>query len=221
MRSQLALLAASSVALALSACGGDDDGPLGGPGPEAADAPEPPADIGDIGDIGDAQDMADEPPDDLDEMASGMGGDGGGEISIGDVTYAFEADMCMSQPDLVMDGPVVGSDDSTGWANVSVSVMTREMMSDAVGGDERALDALFPDGAEVTEEVSLAVDIGRTGRMDSGGDDDPRWMANASSTRDGSIDYETFDGGVRGSGEIFSGELGTDVEPLEFDVSCN
>lgn len=220
MRSQLALLAASSVALALSACGGDDDGPLGGTGPEAADASEPPADvddIGDIGDIGDAQDMAD----DLDEMADAMGGEGGGEIAIGDVTYEFEASMCLSQPDLAMDGPVVGSDGSAGWANVSVSVMTREMMSDALGDDERALDALFPDGADSTEEVTLSVDIGRTGRMDSGGDDDPRWVANASSTRDGSFDYETFDDGVRGTGEIFSGELGMDVESLQFDVSCN
>lgn len=226
MRTPLVLFAASSVAIALAACGGDDGGPVGAPGPDGVDAPESPADIDDIGDIddiddiGDAREMADDLADDLDEAVSGMGGEGGGEITIGDVTYAFEADMCLSEPDLVMDGPVVGSDDSAGWANVSVSVMTREMMSDAVGGDERALDALFPDGADVTEEVTLTVDIGRTGRMDSGGEDDPRWMANASSTRDGSIDYETFDGGVRGSGEIFSGELGMDVESLEFEVSC-
>jgi hypothetical protein len=225
MRTPLALLAASSVAIALAACGGDDGGPSGVPGPDGIDAPDPPADIddiGDIGDIGDAQDMVEEMTDDLDEMASGMGGDGGGEISIGDVTYGFEADMCLSQQgDLTMDGPVTGSDGSTGWANVSLSVITREAMAEAVGDDERALDAIFPDGVDATEEMTLSVDIGRTGRMDSGGDDDPRWFANASTTRDGSVDYETFDGGVRGSGEIFSGELGTDVAPLEFEVACN
>lgn len=147
-------------------------------------------DMDDIADIGDAQDMTDEMEDDLDEMASAMGGDGGGEITIGDVSYEFEADMCMSQPDLVMDGPVVGSDGSAGWANVSVSVLSREAMSEVFDGNERSLDALFPDGVDTTEEVTLTVEIGRTGRMDSGGDDDPRWVANASSTRDGGVDYE-------------------------------
>lgn len=160
--------------------------------------------------------------DHLDEMASDIGGDGGGEITIGDVAYTFEAGMCLDQPDdLVMDVPVTGSDGSTGWANVNVSVMTREAMSDALGGDERSLDAMFPDGVDSTEEIVVTVDIGRTGRMDSGGDDDPRWIANASSVRGGSIDYETFDGGVRGNGEIFSGELGMDAAALDFDVSCN
>lgn len=193
--------------------------------PGAADAPEPPDgldDIGDIGDIGDALDAADDMAEGLDEMASEIGGEGGGDIAIGDVEFEFEASMCLDQPgDLVMDGPVTGSDGSTGWANVSVSVLTREAMSEAMGGDERSLDAVFPDGVDSSEEFVLSLDIGRTGRMDSGGDDDPRWMATASSTRPGSVDVEVFDGGVRGSGEIFSGDMGMDSAMLEFDVSCN
>lgn len=224
MRTPLTLLAASSVAIALTACGGDDGGPSGAPGIDGIDAPQPPADIGSIDDIGDAQDMADEMTDDLDdldEMASGMGGDGGGEISIGDVMYEFEAAMCLSQPgDLTMDGPVTGSDGSAGWANVSLSVLTREAMAEAMGGNEQGLDALFPDGVDSTEELAISVDIGRTGRMDSGDDDDPRWVATASSVRESAVDYEAFGDGVRGSGEIYSGEFGSDVESLEFEVAC-
>jgi hypothetical protein len=47
-----------------------------------------------------------------------------------------------------------------------------------------------------------------------------RSRATASSTRGGSVDYEPFDGGVRGRGEIFSGDLGMDVDSLEFEVAC-
>lgn len=231
----------ASAALVLAACGGDDNG--SGPIDRPTDVPsgdEIPADVremlDDAGiDLDDLEALSDMDPDDfdlesmmddMDEFVSSMGGgDGGGTVTVGDVTYTVDADVCIAfGDDFSLDGPAVGSDGSTAWVDAYYSITTREEMADYM--DDSQLDLLFRDGADEFTDMSLSVSLGQTGRFDFV-EDQPSWSVYGGDMIDFGLelDWEFTGNSLRGSGEATDDnyvalDFGETV-PIQFDVGCS
>jgi hypothetical protein len=229
-----------SIAALVAACGGDDDGgsgPLGAPG--ADDPAAIPDDVNqaldDAGidlddlenlDLDDLENLdLDELTADLDDFASSFGGDGGGTITVAEVTYTVEADVCFVFPgDFTLDGPATGSDGSMAWVDASYSITTREDMAEFV--DESQLEFLFPDGTDELVDMTVSVNVGQTGRFESV-EDQPAWSAYGGDVIDLGLelDWEFTGSGLRGSGEATDDnyvavQFGESV-PIEFDIGCS
>jgi hypothetical protein len=229
-----------SLSLALVACGGDDGGDaldLSGPADVAADAApgdETDAETGAApvvptlpDGISDAVDEALESGDfgELEEMARSFNtGEGGGSITIGDVTYTVVSDICIVQlPNVTVEGPATGSDGSVAWVSVDRSITTRDELAEFV--DESTLELLFPDGAEEMEDVLVSVEVGRTELFGSGAEDQPSWESSIGSFGSGELEFEATANGLRGQGTAadFNG-IGApfgETVPMEFEVGCN
>lgn len=229
-----------SAALVFAACGGDD---AGGPGAGAPSDGSPivdtdlPAQAQEaLDELGiDLDELADADLDDLDldEMMEGMdefissmgGGDGGGTVTVGDVTYTVDADLCMALGDeFLLDGPAVGSDGSDAWVDANYGITTREEMAEFM--EESQLSFLFPDGVDELVDMNVSVNVGQTSRFGFV-EDQPSWSAYGGDAFDMGLDldWEFTGNSLRGSGEAIDDnyvvlDFGETV-PIQFELGCN
>lgn len=154
-------------------------------------------------------------------------GEGGGTVTVADVTYTVDAEVCIVQgTDLTVEGLATGSDGSSAWVSVSHSVMHRDEM--AAHMDEQALKILFAD-AETVTDASVSVSVGQTDMFGAGTtDDQPSWYAaggGSMSFDNSSLEFQVADDGASGSGQAVD-ENGVaipygEVAPITFDVGCS
>ena len=248
---RLAVAGVAAISLVLAACGGDDGG---GPGAGAPSDGSPIVDsdlpaeaqeaLDELGiDLDDLDDLADLDLDDLenidlddldlDEMMEGMdefissmgGGDGGGTVTVDDVTYTVDADLCMAfGDDFALDGPAVGSDGSDAWVDANYGITRREDMADFM--EESQLSIIFPDGVDELIDMSVSVNVGQTSRFGVV-DDEPSWSTYGGDMFDMGLDldWEFTGNSLRGSGEATDDnyvalDFGETV-PIQFELGCN
>lgn len=225
----------TTVALVLAACGGDDGaGPLDRPAEvdtgsleetrdQVADALEeagidPDALDGlDLDDIDPENLDLDELQGELDEFISGFGGDGGGTVVLGDVTYTVVADVCLAFADAItVDGPAQGSDGSVAWISVDRDISTRDEMLEFM--DEDMVDLVFGD-ADVLDSANVTVAVGATGRFDDG---DEQWDA-SSGLGFGAEDLEYRLEGTRftATGTAMNWDSMGEERAISVDVACD
>lgn len=238
--------------LTLAACGGSDDGSASpgtgdGDGSETVESVTPADDQGDAGneavadadadtgvdnDSGDDVDSIDDIVD-LDELEDQLSnfstGEGGGTITIDGVAYTFEAEVCIAGPvafgSFIAEGAGTTPDGEPFYGDISLDRTERADMEDFV--DEAVLETMFPDGAEVLEDVSISVAVGQGGMFEDAPADQPNWDA-STVLGEGmfgvSVDYQLDGTTFSGSGQIsdlngVAAPFG-DTVPFEFTASC-
>lgn len=225
-------------ALGLAGCGGDDggSGPIDRPAevdtglPGGAELPEGVRDLLENMDPDELAQMDDDEREEMiqglqdsaNEMISSFGGDGGGSITIGDVTYVLEPDVCIAfGTDLSIDGPAIGSDGSVAWVFIDHSISTRDEMAEFL--DESMVEMIFPAGVDTVTDVNIEVNVGSTGRFDDA--DGPSWNATAGDWFGGtaSIEYEYRDGRLTGAGtaDDYSDDGFGNQAEIRFEAYCD
>jgi hypothetical protein len=163
-------------------------------------------------------------PPDAEDLA-GLGdtriGEGEARVVIGGVTYEAEAQICIAEPSsFTFSGPAAGSDGTAAWVEVDRSVLTRAEAEENF--DEDTVDLLLGD-ADLLDDTSVAVTVGRTELLAGGPVDQPAWEAYAGSIGD-DLDVELDGGTLRATGVVRDVHgIGAPIDatvPIDLEATC-
>jgi hypothetical protein len=163
------------------------------------------------------------PPDaeDLADLGATRIGEGAARVTVGGVAYEAEAQICIAEPSsFTFSGPATGSDGTAAWVEVDRSVLTRAEAEENF--DEATVDLLLGD-ADLLDDTSIAVTVGRTELLAGGPVDQPAWEAYAGSIGD-DLDVEIDGGTLRATGVVRDVHgIGAPIDatvPIELEATC-
>jgi hypothetical protein len=213
MRPGTATTLLAAVVLAAGACGdnggGDGDGiDLSGPAEVAAGAPQMSPDAGDEATGG---------------VRGTVGGQGSGTITVSGITFVAADAFCVVDPaGLSFSGSAAGSDGSSAWVSLDYAISTRAEMAGSF--DDETLEGLFPDGADIAEDLTADVMVGRTSSLvdvEPAGDE-PWWSIATAGAADDDLVVEFDSSALSGSGTAhdLNGPADGPGAPIVFEVRC-
>jgi hypothetical protein len=204
-----------AVVLAAGACGDDGGGiDLSGPAEVATGAPQMSPDASDDGDGDD---------DGASGVRTAVGGQGWGTVTVAGITFVADDASCVVDPaGMSFSGTAAGSDGSSAWVSVDYGISTRAEMAGSF--DDETLQLLFPDGADIAEDLSIDVMVGRTSSfvdVEPAGDE-PWWSTATAGGASDDVLVEFDTAALRGSGTAhdLNGPADGPGAPIEFDVRC-
>lgn len=219
-RRELTWIVFGVAGLALAACGSDasENGSAASGGGDS--------DVTADGELdGESSDELAEARAELEELQESADfGSGSGTITVGDVDYSFDANVCYSQDTgFEATGPGQTADGVPYWASVVTGVSTRQAML-ASGLPEESVDTFFGDKDSI-ESFGARIEMGKAEQFGSGDDAMPDLRIDAlDATESDGLNYSVDGTSISGTGALFDDngiafEFGEPV-PFTFSASC-